>query len=96
MCFEMRTICVLTLFNRNKHVDDLFGHQIYQVGSCRCTYAGVWMLEKDGQRDAAGSEVIQAFDDCIHKMPNLGLTVRIQQFVVKCIRKPGGKFKSPH
>ncbi len=87
---------MLALFNCNKHVDDLLRHQIYQVGSCRCTYPGVWMLEKDGQRDAAGPEVIQAFDDCIHKMPNLGLTVRIQQFVVKCIRKPGGKFKSPH
>lgn len=76
---------MLALFDRNQHFDDLFGHQIYQVGSCGCTYPGVWMLEKDGQCDAAEPEVIQAFDDCIHEMPNFGLTVRIQQFVMKCI-----------
>ncbi len=67
---------VLLFLDLTKDRDDALGHQIYQVESCQRTHPGVWMVEQHGERCPPGTDRIQGFDDFVHKMHNLGLSIR--------------------
>jgi hypothetical protein len=76
--------------NRN----DAIGHQIYQVGSCRDANPWVWMIEQDRKRCPAGTDRIQCQHYCVHEAVDLRFTFRVQQLIMKTVRKLRTKFKA--
>ena len=80
---EMGAVGMLVCFDVTEDRDDPLGHRSYQMGTRRSPYSGIAMVEQPGERRPAGINRIQFSHDCAGEAHNLGLAVRVQQFIMK-------------
>src|ERR1700728_1944916 len=94
MGIESGAASSLGILNFTKYGHHASRHQFYEISTRGSTDPRIRIIEKYRESCPANTDAIQGVRDFIHELDDLGLPIRIQQFIMNRVRQFGRKFEA--